>query len=317
MTSQQLPNDEPGVLKMAHQLSIWAKDGDPEKGIEHDTKFYTFSGQVPWAMPPCTEKITPDSAAEATDIPKPKVVLLRLLGPQDEQDHSFPHSCQRLLGFLKTEADIKTAFTAADALDFITNDHPQAVIVSDPALTVRDTASPCYKPAASIVLEKLKTYVAAGGRAIFCCYFTLAHPIDVGPFFKTHFNRSWVWLALHRAVVEYQPAALENFPPNDYLKKYYNIKSCFLKGVDPSEALYKDPKTEGSRDDLTAAAYGKFGNGYIGWIGDDNKELLLDEAVFAMCGFTKLHPQFDKWYPDTSVRVDLTGAKVGGTQLGS
>lgn len=170
MTSQQLPNDEPGVLKMAHQLSIWAKDGDPEKGIEHDTKFYTFSGQVPWAMPPCTEKITPDSAAEATDIPKPKVVLLRLLGPQDEQDHSFPHSCQRLLGFLKTEADIKTAFTAADALDLITNDHPQAVIVADPALTVRDTASPCYKPAASIVLEKLKTYVAAGGRAIFCCY---------------------------------------------------------------------------------------------------------------------------------------------------
>lgn len=299
---------------MATQVRMWAKDGDLKNGVEHATKIFHMRGNansMPWSSAPCTEKVTPNGGV-ATDTPaaetsKPQVILLRLARRDDEDDdYFFTLTHQRIIGFLASVARIKTAFTAGEVLEYINNDRPQAIIVLDETLTVTDPTHGNVHPATGLVMDKIKKYVSDGGRAIFGGSFNSAKFTAVGSFWRDHFNRPWVWQAYQRSVIHYQPAALDHFPPNNFLKKYYSTKANFLRLVDPSEALYKDPDNDNDAgDDLTAVAYGKFGEGHIGWVGDVNHDLAFDDCVFAMCGFSKLDAKLDTQYPDTSLSMSL------------
>ncbi|KAK0663141.1 hypothetical protein DIS24_g1293 [Lasiodiplodia hormozganensis] len=316
-----------GNLTLAHQLSLSAKDGNPENGIEQRQHVFKFTGgALPWQMAPFKDKVTPNGpsapdnktdkgtaskADNETKSAKPRVLFLRLNGPDDDDDdYFFQRTTRRLVGFLQSYAQVDSAFTAGETLEYLNNYKPQAIIVADAALTIRNADDERYIPACGIIMDKIKQFIMDGGNVVFGCNFSDAAFVDFLPFFSTHFDRPWIWQAYKRCVVEYHAAAVEHFPANNFLKTKYNTKNHFLGRVDATEALYKDPQDER----LTAVAWAKFGEGHFGWVGDQNKELANDECVFAMCGFSHLHPELDLWYPDTSIsltsRPDGTGFQV-------
>ncbi|KAL1645683.1 hypothetical protein SLS58_003567 [Diplodia intermedia] len=316
-----------GILQIACQVSMWAKNGNLDNGVEHDDGIIKFTGPPPWNMAPCKDKVTPngppktendlapqdaskiDNDTTPTQAPAgtSKVLILRLAGPGHDNDEFFRHSTQRLSGFLQRNANVDTAFTAGEALMHINNSGLKAIIVADNALTIRNKDARGYIPAGSIIMEKVKQFIAKGGNVVFAGDFNEALLADFAPFWNTHFGRAWTWQAYHRAVIEYQPEAIEYFPPNNFLKKKYNAKCHFLGNVDPTETLYRNPAGAGRSlvKDLTAVAYCKLGEGHFGWVGDVSKELATDDCVFAMCGFSDLHPELDTWYPDTSMSVSF------------
>lgn len=300
--------DDGGNLKLVHQLSLFAKDGNPENGIDKDEQIYKFTGgALPWQMDPFKDKVTPngpsatdkDTASNNTQAAKPRVLFLRLHGPGSDNDYCFQRTTRRLLGFLQCYAQVDSAFTVGETLEYLNNYKPQAIIVADAALTIRKTDDKRYIPACGIIMDKIKQFITDGGNVVFACDFNKTAFLDFLPFFSIHFDRQWIWQAYKRCVVEYQAAAVEHFPPNNFLKTKYNTKNHFLGRVDATEALYKDPQDER----LTAVAWVKFGEGHFEWVGDSNQELANDECVFAMCGFSHLHPELDLWYPDTDISV--------------
>jgi hypothetical protein len=81
----------------------------------------------------------------------------------------------------------------------------------------------------------------------------------------------------------------------DRLLQSYSQKAVHLKNVDPAMAVYL-PGNDSMSESLvfepihadreqTPVAFGKFGQGSIGYVGDVNTEEGSDQVILAMCGF--------------------------------
>lgn len=74
----------------------------------------------------------------------------------------------------------------------------------------------------------------------------------------------------------------------------YSLKAVFLKSVEPSAAVYlptDESRTEShvfppERVDTkqTPVAFTRYGEGWLGYVGDVNTEEGSDEVILAMCG---------------------------------
>lgn len=235
---------------------------------------------------------------EVDESSKPKVILFRLEPLQeDDDDYFFNHVHQRLMAFLDSQAQVKTAWNAGQALEALNNDRPQAILIVDATLSITDPTHGEFVPARDIILDKLREYLNRGGTAIFCSSFTTANFDDMTMFWHQQFNLPWAFCAYHREHVQLQAAANQNFPRNNYLKLRYNHKAVFLRNVGRSMALYKPSSTS----ELTSVAWADYGEGHIGFIGDVNHEEISDEVAFAMCGFSDLDPALESYMPDTSM----------------
>jgi hypothetical protein len=96
-------------------------------------------------------------------------------------------------------------------------------------------------------------------------------PNDIGPFFAKA-GLQWSVGNYHHVNVSFNSDALEATLP-----VAYSLKAQFLRGVDASAILY-------GFDGEAAIAFGQFGEGRIGYVGDVNAEEGTSAALIAMCG---------------------------------
>lgn len=192
-----------------------------------------------------------------------------------------------LFSSLSKHASLKHVEDCREAVEYLDNHHPTAVLVTDPS--IRESKN-------SAALGKLKEYVSAGGTAIFGCMFSsFIRPPDFNVFFRGQFGLSWEFGEYHRMTVHLNPAAAGNLRATHSLPQSYSQKAVFLKNAKANEALYLPssesrvesnvfPPTKLSESE-PAVGWTKVGDGWVGYIGDVNGEEESTGVILAMCGF--------------------------------
>lgn len=211
--------------------------------------------------------------------PKPVVLLisLRLQPFFDEQYKGF-------IDQLFEKATINRVCKPAPALRVLSEDPPSAVLLTDEALTHK------Y----SRVWDKVLEYVRSGGTAVCMGHFSsFTRPLNILPFFQRA-GLPWESGDYHRTtVVLNKNATPSNIWP--FLEESYSQKALFLKNVAEPDAWYRPneesvieshvfPPDKIRNLDQVPVAFGKIGDGRLGYVGDVNAEEGSHLAVLAMCG---------------------------------
>ncbi|KAK2744837.1 hypothetical protein FQN57_004161 [Myotisia sp. PD_48] len=213
---------------------------------------------------------------------KPHILLLSLAPDISFADRYSDVACE-----LFRRSQFQQVSTLRDALDYFRDTVPSAVIVSDGGIT---------KPCNTAVRTQLKNYLTHGGIVIFGLDFpyfvgrsnldTLFHNYFGLPWKSGDFEETTVFLNLHVA---------DAIPSAGQLVREYDLGALYLKHVKREEALYL-PSPDYMVDrcrvrperrtelDHSPVAWTKLGGGWIGYIGDVNRNPGSDEALFAMCG---------------------------------
>ncbi|KAM5432971.1 hypothetical protein McanMca71_006533 [Microsporum canis] len=217
------------------------------------------------------------SAGETTS--QPRVFLLSL-----ETEAFFEDMYKDLLNGLLSKAKVQRAKKADATLRYLSENTPDAIFATDPAL---------LKPKYSAVLDKVISYVRDGGTIVLGGHFSsFAKPDHLKRFFEFSWGLPWQSGYYHRTTVHVnvncQGLETRGLPAS------YSQKALFLKNVPPEGRLYlpnRDSMTE-SRvfgperiSDLSQAAvvFAPYGRGRIGYVGDVNGEDGSHAAILAMC----------------------------------
>ncbi|KAL1963223.1 hypothetical protein VTN77DRAFT_8548 [Rasamsonia byssochlamydoides] len=199
----------------------------------------------------------------------------------------------RLIDRLAERAKIQRA-SAADAavrdLASFKEDPPKAILITDPGVT--------EKKQPKALLEHLLAYVRSGGTSIFCCTFSsFIRPSDFNQFSRTKLDLPWEFGDYHRTTVHLNRSNLRARQILDHrpcVYESYSQKAVFLKKVDPSAAVYlstEDSRTEShvfylEKVDVgqTPVAFTRYGEGWLGYVGDVNTEEGSDEVILQCVG---------------------------------
>ncbi|KAF2709048.1 hypothetical protein K504DRAFT_433846 [Pleomassaria siparia CBS 279.74] len=190
---------------------------------------------------------------------KPTVLFLSL----DEKPW-FDEMYSPLINALADRATIKRSRSSAQ---YLTTSPPAAVLVPDVGIITNQDA-----------IATLKTYVANGGTAIFGCTFSsFITPLAMAAFWKDNFNKPWRSGNYTRENVQLDASVAASMKSGDALADTYSQKALFLAGVKKTEVLYGNSSE-------AAIVWAKYGQGWIGYIGDVNGEKGSDDVIVAMCG---------------------------------
>ncbi|KAI1927667.1 hypothetical protein LOZ07_001264 [Ophidiomyces ophidiicola] len=213
---------------------------------------------------------------------RPCIMLLSI-----ETEAFFDEQYNRLLNALSDRARVVRARTTQSALNFLENNIPSAIFVTDAGLIRRKTTG---------ILPKLTEYVSNGGRIIFGGHFSsFAPPLKIHPLFRKNFGLPWESASYHRTDFHLNPVAAENLGSSQQLASCYSQKALHLKNVGHAAAIYL-PGRESRIQSLvfsperitnleeTPTAWAKVGQGWVGYIGDVNAEEDTDTVVLSMCG---------------------------------
>jgi hypothetical protein len=194
-----------------------------------------------------------------------------------------------LFAALRSRSNVTIATTIDDAMQALTTLSPQAVLLTDAALSKR-------KPAYRILGGALANYVqTGGGRVIMCGVFSsMVPPKDFDEWILRRWGLHWEFGDYHRTDYYLNPAGA-NLAHLPGLAGEYSMKVVSLKGVSDEARIYHP--TESSRTqsmvfpstevrDLAQAAVAmqKVGEGWLGYVGDVNSEIESTAVVVAMCG---------------------------------
>eukprot|EP01114_Cavostelium_apophysatum_P014995 TRINITY_DN4004_c0_g1_i1.p1 TRINITY_DN4004_c0_g1~~TRINITY_DN4004_c0_g1_i1.p1 ORF type:complete len:263 (+),score=7.41 TRINITY_DN4004_c0_g1_i1:25-789(+) len=141
-------------------------------------------------------------------------------------------------------------------------DHPNlVVIVLDEHIGGKQKAVP---------IELLRDYVNRGGTAVFCGNFPGGIAMDDLDSLWARWNLPWTHGSYHRETFQLNlrcnvlPASLHQLPPT------YNVKAMGLR-VPPTHMLYYEDQ-DPVKVDSAPVVFQKYGEGYVGYIGDVNFE---------------------------------------------
>jgi hypothetical protein len=207
---------------------------------------------------------------------QPRILLLSL-----ETEFFFEDLYAPLIDLLSSRATLQRVTKPDAARRYLNANTPDAILITDPALVDRE---PIYAQ----ILAQVVAYVRAGGIAVFACVFSsFVSYIDLDAFFARAFVLPWTTGSYQGApFVLNRKVPLAAVPQNrNRLQARYHTKAVFLRGVADEHALYR-PDPEYVADPTEAAvAFAPVGQGFVGYVGDVNKDLGSDAAVLIMCGF--------------------------------
>jgi len=224
---------------------------------------------------------------EQADAPiaRPMVLLLSI-----SSEPWFDESYSVLMDKLSRRTQLKRASTASAAIRFLSNVNAgaeefklRAIFVTDPGLTESD--SDYGQEQLQELLHGMLEYLTNGGTVIFCCLFSgFISPPDLDRFFGQSFNLRWRFGNYERTTVHLNRNHSDKdiFNNVSYLPAEYSQKAVFLRYVDPAAAVYR-PHDDSPIDEQTPVAFTAFGRGWLGYIGDVNREEGSDSALLAMC----------------------------------
>ena len=210
----------------------------------------------------------------------PRIFLLSL-----SQQPFFDEQYSRLIDKLALHATLQRASKPTAAINYLANNRPAAVLITDEGITI---------PKYAAVLEKVAVYARSGGTVVFMGHFSsFVHPEDLENLFRTHFDLPWKRGDYYRTTVHLSPDVPHIAKAG--LPAAYSQKTLFLKNVASDAALYS-PSSESVTQSLVfpsqpvtdlsqaAVAFGKVGEGWVGYLGDVNAEVGSDAVIMAMCG---------------------------------
>ncbi|KAJ9217056.1 hypothetical protein DTO166G4_1516 [Paecilomyces variotii] len=228
------------------------------------------------------------AVSSGSDVPpqRPRVLLLSI-----DSKPWFDEMYSHLVDKLFEHATIQRASNSDAAVRYLSANHPDAILATDPGLT---------DPSNSRALDSVLTYVRSGGVLIFCCLFSsFINAPTFNRFMRTKLNFPWAFGNYHRTTVYLNQRAVLSSATNRHLAKErlpqsYSQKAVHLKNVDNAVALYlpgRDSVVESHvfppgpvNREQTPVAFQNLGQGCVGYIGDVNGEEGSDQVILAMCG---------------------------------
>ncbi|KAI2469450.1 hypothetical protein F4781DRAFT_394098 [Annulohypoxylon bovei var. microspora] len=193
------------------------------------------------------------------------------------------------LKLIKEKANVHQAsYTKPNAPQKLLKDYPsaQAIWIVDPDIT-----TPKHKD----LSKKVVAYVRNGGTAILGGFFASGiRPLDFNKWMENAWNLPWRSGQYETTTVVFQASAVGPRPFwRDGLAAAYSQKGIFLTNVAPTDSWYAS--LPGSRSESyvfgsvpvgaeTSIAFGKVGNGWLGWTGDIHQRDETSAAVRAMMG---------------------------------
>ncbi|KAI3333390.1 hypothetical protein F4824DRAFT_472349 [Ustulina deusta] len=161
-----------------------------------------------------------------------------------------------------------------------------AIWIVDPDITRRQNNTLSHE-----VVEYVKNH---GGIAIMGGFFSSIRPNDLDRWIGQSWGMPWRSGQYERTTVLLQDSHVGlEATTRARLATSYSCKALFLKNVSSSDSLYGSP--EGARSESmvfgpvpveaqTAIAFGRCGQGWLGYTGDVNNEEGTAEALLAMIG---------------------------------
>ncbi|KAF2228736.1 hypothetical protein EV356DRAFT_497517 [Viridothelium virens] len=220
-----------------------------------------------------------------TQLVQKPIVFLLSLGLECWFDERYA----RLIDLLANRANIKRATKSDAAIRYLTNNSPSAIIVTDPSIVGKSSSK-------QQVLGKVENFISNGGTAIFACHFSsFIRPPDMDKFWRSTFDLPWKYGDYQRTTVHLVHQTATRLKCSaEHLEKGYSQKAVFLRDVQLSDALYL-PSAESRIQSMvflpepvdqtqTPVAWAKYGDGWLGYVGDFNAEECSDEVILAMCG---------------------------------
>ena len=210
-------------------------------------------------------------------------ILLLLLAQHELFDNMYGQLCSEI----STKFSTVRKNTVDDAYTFLSSTKPSAVLVADGGVALKRNTH---------LQRSLVRYAKAGGTVIFGCLFSsFVTPPDLGHLFNK-FELQWKSGDYHRTTFALNDAVKPVFGEQIYkkLEKSYSMKSLHLQYT-PSTAKVYVP-TESSRVESrvfppgaveqlqTPAVFHKYGQGFLGYIGDVNNEEGSQALLLAMLG---------------------------------
>ncbi|OBT92911.1 hypothetical protein VE01_08955 [Pseudogymnoascus verrucosus] len=196
-------------------------------------------------------------------------------------------SYSSLFNRLNESTQLRRAKVASEAIQYLEESSPRAILVTDEGLTKTENR---------VVLDKVVLYVRNGGLVIFGLHFpNFTRMDDFDNFFNRAFGIPWKHGDYHRSDFKLNPTcSLPLGAASDSLPAPYSMKVLHVKNAQPHEKVFipvSGAKTQSSVfpteyvDQAQAAVVAaNVGNGYLVYCGDVNPGDASDSVILSLCG---------------------------------
>jgi hypothetical protein len=212
---------------------------------------------------------------------KPEILLLSL-SIQSWLDESY----SSLIDELSSKATLKRAKSASGAITYLSANTPRAIIATDEGLT---------KSSNAFVLQKVLSYVNAGGLLIIGLHFPNFTAMDVFDKFFNKLGLPWKHGDYHRTTFRFNPACtLPSELSSTSFPGPYSMKVLHVKGARAQEKIFVPVPEATTQSMVFAPAYvdqaqaavvgAKIGDGFVFYDGNVNPEEGQIRVILALCG---------------------------------
>jgi len=214
---------------------------------------------------------------------KPEILFLSLAFHRVRGEWYAP-----LIDDLDKETTSKHARNAIDAIKYLENNNPKAIIVTDEGLPKAE-----HKP----VLDKVVSYVQNGGLVIIGFHFpSFTNFDDIDELFGKAFGLPWLSGDYTRSEIQFNPSSTAPsaiFP----MPSPFTMKALRVRNARPEEKIFvpvpvREEETLSTAlppayvDQTQATVVGvKVGDGYVAYVGDVNAEKESNKIMLSLCGF--------------------------------
>lgn len=208
--------------------------------------------------------------------PGPSSSPLPLLLISLDKRSFFDNMYAEVLAKIRSKVDVIEVTHIASAMRHLLKPHEEysAIIVTGPEIMKNDFVA---------IQRKLVDYANAGGTVILGFHFSSFAQFDkLAVFFKETWGLNWEAGNYRGDMFSLNPRANPDFlrRPHPNLPQQYRMKALHLRNTRLEDRIYvSDPSSTQS-----PAIFAKYGNGYLGWIGDVNTENGTTELLLTMCG---------------------------------
>ncbi len=190
-----------------------------------------------------------------------------------EKQSFFDDMYSEVMAKFRSKTDMTEVTHIASAMQQLSKaSQYAAIIATDPEVMEDDFIA---------VQQGLINYARAGGTVILGFHFSsFAQPNKLNCFFKDSWNLCWKSGDYTRSTFTLNPRATLMSRRGPNLLQEYSMKALHLRGTKSEDRVYVS--SPGSAQ--SPAIFGKYGDGYLGWIGDVNTEIGTTELLLTMCG---------------------------------
>ena len=198
--------------------------------------------------------------------------MLLSLEKMDFWDETY----SELVDAMAAKATIRRATKPLNAINYLRNNAPSAIIVTDPVIVEHES---------DLVCQKVVEYVRGGGTAVLATHFSnfVQYP-DLDRWFRASWDLPWRVGDYTSETVYLNskcPARLLN---QSGLPEEYSLKAVFLTNVAKEAAVYLTCWRSKTKSEQSPVVFAKIGYGWLGYVGDVNTEASSQAVILAMCG---------------------------------